>query len=143
MKTINLLVAGLLMSSAVQFAKADAGSPTLYDQLGGKPAITKVVDGMLAHVGADKRINHFFANANIPHLKMMLIEQICAGSGGPCTYTGRSMPDAHKGMNIRSDDFNALVEDLQMSLADNNVPTSQGNQLLAILAPLKKDVDHK
>ncbi|MHB1677432.1 MAG: group I truncated hemoglobin [Sulfuriferula sp.] len=142
MKKMSAILTGLLMVGAVQLATA-ADTPTLYDQLGGKPAIKKVVDDMITHVAADTRINSFFANANIPHLKMELVSQICAGTGGPCTYTGQSMQAAHKGMNIDSAQFNALVEDLQLSLADNHVPIGLGNQLLAILAPMKKDIDHK
>jgi len=40
----------------------------------------------------------------------MLVDQICQATGGPCTYTGRSMPDALKGMHITEADFNALVK---------------------------------
>lgn len=142
MKKTSVIFAGLLMLGAVPMLAA-ADSTTLYDQLGGKPAITKIVDGMVGHIAGDTRINSFFANANMPRLKMLLVEQICADTGGPCAYTGKSMADAHKGMNIDSAQFNALVEDLQLSFADNNVPIGAGNKLLAILAPMKKDVDRK
>src|SRR5262249_30624241 len=66
-------------------------SASLYDRLGGKPAITAVVDQFVTNVAGDKRINAFFADADIPHLKMELVDQICQASGGPCTYTGRDM----------------------------------------------------
>ena len=65
-----------------------ASGPTLYEQLGGKPAITKVVHDMIMNVAADSRINHFFAKTNIPHLQMELVNQVCEGTGGPCKYTG-------------------------------------------------------
>ena len=60
----------------------------------------------------DSRTNARFAGANIPRLKLMLVDQICAASGGPCTYTGRDMASAHRGMNIIEGEFNALVGDL-------------------------------
>jgi hemoglobin len=60
-------------------------SSSLYDRLGGKGAITAVVDDFVENVAADKRINGRFANANIPHLKEKLVEQFCAGSVGPCS----------------------------------------------------------
>ena len=66
---------------------------TLYERLGGKPAITAVVDEFVANVAADKRVNSFFADVNIPRLKRLLVEQICQASGGPCKYSGRSMND--------------------------------------------------
>ena len=125
-------------------AQAQAGSgPTLYEQLGGKPAITKVVHDMIVNVAADNRINHFFAKTNIPHLQMELVNQVCEGTGGPCKYTGLSMQQAHAGMNLSTADFNALVEDLQKSMDSNNVPLGLQNQLLAILAPMEPDVVHK
>ncbi|NNM65399.1 MAG: group 1 truncated hemoglobin [Burkholderiales bacterium] len=120
-----------------------ASSPTLYEQLGGKPAITMVVHDMLANVVADNRINHDFARTNIPHLQMELVSQICEATGGPCKYTGLNMQQAHKGMNLKTADFNALVEDLQKSMNSNSVPLGLQNQLLAILAPMEPDVVHK
>ncbi|MBP6607191.1 MAG: group 1 truncated hemoglobin, partial [Nitrospira sp.] len=42
---------------------------SLYDRLGGKTAITAVVDDFVGRVAADTRINGKFANANIPRLK--------------------------------------------------------------------------
>lgn len=120
-----------------------ASSPTLYAQLGGKPAITMVVHDMLANVVADNRINHYFVRTNIPHLQMELISQICEVTGGPCQYTGLNMQQAHKGMNLKTADFNALVEDLQKSMNSNNVPLGLQNQLLNVLAPMEPDVVHK
>ena len=142
MKKMSVILAGLLLAGSVQLAVA-ADNPSDYDQMGGKPVITKIVDGMVNRVTTDPRISSFFANTNIPRLKMLLVEQFCVETGGPCTYTGRSMSDAHKGMNVDSAQFNALVEDLQLSLAENNIPIGLGNRLLAKLAPMKKDVDHK
>ena len=142
MKPIRILLVGALTALSLNVAMA-ADNPGLYDQLGGKPGITKIIDGMMTHILEDRRIKAVFANANIPHLKMMLVEQVCADTGGPCTYTGESMREAHKGMNINSAQFNALVEDLQKSFVDNDVPIGAGNKLLAILAPMKKDVDHQ
>jgi hemoglobin len=82
----------------------------------GNEAITAVVDDFVGRVGNDGRINGTFANANIPNLKAMLVEQICAGSGGPCTYTGREMKATHAGMPITNEQFDALVGDLVTAL---------------------------
>src|SRR2546425_7499847 len=85
-----------------------AGPSPLYDRLGGKPAISAVVDGFVTKVAADKRINGYFWNADVVNLKAMLFEQICAASGGPCRYTGKDMKTAHAGMNIKDGEFTAL-----------------------------------
>ena len=141
MKRISIVLAGLLAAISINFAQA--ADQTLYDQLGGKPGVTKIIDDFVGNVLGDNRINGFFANANIPRLKMLLVEQVCAEAGGGCTYTGKNMVDSHKGMKINSADFNALVEDLQKSLQSNNLPIGAQNRLLAILAPMKRDVDNK
>src|SRR5690349_18894162 len=93
-----------------------AASSSLYERLGKKEAITAVVDDFVGRVANDGRINGRFANANIPHLKAMLVEQICATSGGPCTYTGRDMKTTHIGMAITNEQFDALVGDLVTTL---------------------------
>jgi len=113
---------------------------TLYERLGGKPAITAVVDDFVGNVAADNRINGFFAKTDIPRLKQLLVEQICAGSGGPCTYTGRDMRAAHDGMGVRDVHFSALVEDLVKTLDKFKVPQREKDELLAVLGPMKNDI---
>ena len=113
---------------------------SLYDRLGGQPAITAVVDDFVANVAADHRINRFFAKANIGRLKARLVEQICQGTGGPCTYTGGDMRSVHAGMGIQAKHFNALVEDLGKSLNKFKVPAREQRELVAILGPMKRDI---
>jgi hemoglobin len=93
-----------------------AKEKSLYERLGGKPAITAVVDDFVARVAADRRINRFFANTDITPFKARLVDQICEASGGPCKYTGQDMQTAHQGMGISNADFDALVEDLVAAL---------------------------
>ena len=100
----------------------ETGMASLYDQLGGEPVVALVVDTFIAHVAADAKINWFFADTDIPALKASLNDQICAATGGPCTYTGGSMKDVHAGMAITDDEFNALVGDLLGALDELGVP---------------------
>ena len=116
---------------------------SLYQRLGGKDAITAVVDDFIGNVAGDARINKRFANANIPRLKTLLVEQICAASGGPCTYTGRDMTTAHTGMNIQSAEFDALVEDLVKSLDKFKVPAREKGELLGALGGMKPAIVNK
>ena len=117
-----------------------AADKSLYDRLGGKQAITAVVEDFVGRVAADSRINGKFATANIPRLKMLLVEQICQASGGPCTYTGRDMKTTHAGMGISGDDFDALVGDLVATLNKFKVGEREKNELLGALGPMKKDI---
>ena len=137
----RILALGMLVvlaaCSSMMESKPEA---SLYDRLGGKPAITAVVDDFVGNVAADSRINGFFARANVPHLKMMLVDQICEASGGPCKYTGRDMKSAHAGMGVGDAQFGALVEDLVKSLDKFKVPAREKNELLAALGSMKKDI---
>lgn len=113
---------------------------SLYDRLGGKPAITAVVDEFIGNVAGDTRINKRFATADIPRLKRMLVDQICQATGGPCSYTGASMKEAHKGMKISDAEFGALVEDLIKSLDTFKVPAQEKGELLTALGGMKGDI---
>ena len=117
-----------------------ATTRSLYDRLGGKAAITAVVDTFVARVAADSRINKKFARTNIPRLKTMLVDQVCAQTGGPCTYTGRSMKEAHRGMRVTEGEFNALVEDLVAALNRFNVPKREQDELVGALGSMKGDI---
>jgi len=119
---------------------AETAQPSLYQRLGGTDAITLVVDDFVANVAADARINAFFANTDIPHLKKMLVEQICQATGGPCTYSGKDMVTVHTGMHITEDQFNALVEDLVKSLDKYKVGAQEKNELLTALGSMKGDI---
>jgi hemoglobin len=113
---------------------------SLYDRLGGKPAVTAVVDDFVGNVASDTRINQRFSGTNIPRLKMMLVDQICQASGGPCTYTGKSMVEAHRGMNIQDSEFTALVDDLVKSLDKFKVGPQEKTELLGALGSLKPQI---
>jgi truncated hemoglobin YjbI len=118
---------------------------TLYSRLGGKKAITAVVNEFVNNCATDTRINKFFADTakdpkRLAKFKTNLVNQICAASGGPCKYTGKDMKTAHKGMGITDADFNALVEDLVKALDKFKVGATEKNELLGALGPMKGDI---
>src|SRR5207249_65847 len=109
MKRMIVILAVISMFVAMA-ATASAQEKKLYDRLGGKDAITAVVDEFVGRVAADARINKKFGKSNIPRVKSELVDQICNASGGPCKYTGRDMKTTHKNMGVTNGEFNALVE---------------------------------
>lgn len=114
---------------------------SLYERLGGETGIKAVVkDFVEQRVAKDDRINKFFLNADIPGLETKLYEQICAASGGGCTYTGKDMKTAHAGMGVKEADFNALVEDLVKALDNAHVADADKQALLSVLGPMKSDI---
>jgi len=133
----------LLLGACASMESQQVSPKSLYERLGGKGAITAVVDDFVARVAADERINGFFADANIPRLKMQLGAQICQASGGPCKYTGRDMKTAHSGMGVTDAAFDALVGDLVAALDKFKVGEQEKKELLSVLGPMKKDIVEK
>ena len=121
-------------------AAGPGASAKLFDRLGGRPALEAVVDDFLGRVEGDERINASFAGSHVPRLRQRLIELLCAGTGGGCTYTGRDMKTVHTGMGITSAQFDALAGHLVATLDKFKVPQREKGELLAIVGPMKKDI---
>ena len=85
-------------------------------------------------------MNQSFAKVDLKRVKRLLAEQICSLTGGGCTYTGDSMAEVHAGHNIRDAEFFGLVEKMRVIMIRNGIALRERNELLAILAPMKRDV---
>ena len=126
------------------FAQGSAAMATapagLYQALGEKPGITRLMDDFVNRVVKDPRIGGHFKDVKPAALKESLTDQICQLSGGPCKYEGADMKSAHADMDINKGHFNALVEVLQSAMDAQGIPFAQQNRLLALLAPMHRDV---
>jgi len=134
---VAAILFGLAGCSGMQ---QSSGEASLYQRLGGKPAISAVVDDFIGNIAEDRRVNLFFAHADPARLKQMLVDQICEGTGGPCKYTGRDMKSAHQDMAITEAHFNWVAEALVKSLNKFKVPAKEQNELVAILGSMKNDI---
>lgn len=119
---------------------APATAAGLYAALGEKPGIVRLMDDFVDRVVKDPRIGGHFKDVNAAALKGKLTDQICQLSGGPCKYEGADMKSVHADMDIRKGHFNALVEVLQSAMDAQGIPFAQQNRLLALLAPMHRDV---
>lgn len=128
-----LVAASLLLGSGAHAA-------SLFDDLGGEPNLTRIVDGMVARSLADPRIKDIFDNTNTDRLRRHLKGLFCEVSGGPCRYTGQTMVGSHAHLGLRMRDMNAVVEHLRDSMEESGVPFRAQNRLLALLAPLHRDI---
>jgi hemoglobin len=113
---------------------------SLYERLGGRDAITAVVDDFVARCAADGRINGKFARTDIPRLKAGLVDQVSEAAGGPFTYSGRDMRTTHDGMAVTGGEFDALVADLVATLDQFGVGEAEKGELLGALAPMRADI---
>ena len=147
--TLGLAVMACMGAPAVLAQAAPASNATmdataapagLYLALGEKPGITRLVDDFVNRVVKDPRIGGHFKDVKPQALKDSLTDQICQLSGGPCKYEGADMKSAHADMDINKGHFNALVEVLQSAMDAQGIPFVQQNRLLALLAPMHRDV---
>lgn len=136
------MLLALLFSFSLS-AASGAADLSAFNDFGGQPGLVKVVDDLMVNLLADPRTRPFFEKADQVRIKEKLVEQFCAELEGPCTYTGKTMKRSHKGHEINTTHFYALVEALQVSMSANRVPQRAQNKLLAKLAPMHKDIINK
>ena len=137
-KSVRLLGGGLVALSLG--ASAFAADKTLYERLGGKPALQAVVGELWNNVAADARINGRFKNTKPEAFGGQLVDFLCQASGGPCQYKGKDMKAAHTGMKLTDAEFNALAEDTTKALDKFKVPAKEKGEVIGLLASLKGDV---
>lgn len=112
----------------------------VFDDFGGMAGMTALMDDFMVIMLDDPRLRPFFENSDQPRIKRQLAEQFCGILGGGCTYTGRDMQATHSAFAIDRADFNALIEDLQIAMNRRGIPFRSQNKLLAILAPMHREV---
>lgn len=120
---------------------ADKG--TMYQQLGEKQGITGVVDKLLVLIARDELLNKRFVDVDIPIFREHLIEQLCQVADGPCEYTGGTMSEVHRGLNISDSEFNRLVTHLREAMTQQQIPYVTQNRLLSTLAPMHSEVTYQ
>lgn len=117
-----------------------AADDLLYQELGGRDAIQRFTNDFYERMLKDARIARFFDGINMVYLKQVLADYFCVVAGGPCTYDGVSMTNAHAHLGIARADFNALVENLQQAMDAAGVPFATQNKLLARMAFFHRDI---
>ncbi len=133
----RILSIGLGFSTMLMAPMAAHADANYYNEFGQRPGLNAVVGDMLKNVLADDRIKAYFTNANIPVLHASLVNQFCMLEGGPCQFN-ENMQKIHQSLGITQAAFNALAEDLQKAMRENNIPLSAQNNLLSKLAPMEQ-----
>ena len=113
---------------------------SLYDRLGGLDAINAVTESWVARVGGDDRANGKFARTDIARLKKEVADQLCEATGGPCTYTGRSMRETHVGMKTTAGEFDVVMQHLGATLDELHIPRPEQDELVGLLRPMRDDI---
>jgi len=134
----RMFFSGVLLVCMHLLPASTFAADSLYVRLGGKPVITQVVEQTIGSVARNPKVNQSFDKVNLKRLNEKLVEQICSLTDGGCTYTGDDMKRVHQGLKISEREFNALVEALRKALDAQGVGEREKNELLSILAPMKR-----
>jgi len=138
------IVSGLcLLAVAASAGETPKKAPTLYQRLGGYDAIAAVTDDFIVRLATDPTLSRFFVGvgeASEKRIRQLVVDQICAATGGPCLYIGRDMKEVHKGLGISEKDWQTSVDLLVATLDKFEVGKQEKDELLAIVGTLKEQV---
>ena len=98
------------------------------------------MDDVIDRTSRDPRTARSFKDVKLARVKEKLREQLCELSGGPCRYTGDPMKAVHQGLKNTESEFYLMVQFLRDALANAGVGEGEKNELLKLLAPMKRDI---
>ena len=134
------------------------GASSLYERLGGVFAIAAVVDRFsdaiitdrIAGQGSDNpelREWHTKELGRLPGLKFMRTLWLCTAAGGPFIYSptrpghdNLGLEEAHRGLHIAPEEFDAVAAILARTLDEFQVPATEKGEVLAAFAAHKGEV---
>lgn len=116
---------------------------SLYERLGSYGGIVAIIDNLLPRAQKDNQLGRFWKNRGRDGLvreRQLLIDYLCASTGGPRLYTGRDMRTTHAGMNISEEDWSAFIGHAGETLAFLQIPPQECHEFSAIVIGLKNDI---
>jgi len=116
---------------------------SLFDRLGGKEGIAKVVEALMKRLTGDKALAKRFTvlkGAKLEKFKQGLADQICEEAGGECKYAGKPMEEVHKAMKIKEEDWNAFLVDLKGALDDEKIGETEQADLISTFGKFREEI---
>jgi len=144
--TIRLGLA--LTGLAAMLAGCASGGPapsvkngrTLYQRLGGMPAIKALVIGVKDRAVSDPRTREYFKGFDPEPIVEHFIQLACVATGGPCKYEGRPMKQVHKGLHITNAAFDAFMEDILFTAKKLKVKQAEQDEVAGLFNATRKDI---
>lgn len=149
-RRLRLSLSGIMLSLGLFFAsiplinaEEEQEEKSLYHRLGGYDAIAAVTDDFIGRLVSDPQLGRFFighSNDSKKKMRQLIVDQLCAVTGGPCVYIGRDMKTVHEGLNITEADWDLSVQLLIASLNKFKVPQKEKDEFLNLASSLKGDI---
>ncbi len=116
---------------------------SLYERLGGYDAIAAVVAALMVRIKDDDKLRRFYDHRGadgIAREEQLLVDFLCASSGGPMVYTGRDMKTVHIGMRLDEDDWKRAMVHLTATLEAFEVPEQGKGEVMSFHENLKTEI---
>jgi hemoglobin len=122
---------------------APSSGPTLYKRLGGYDVIAAAIDGMLRRQRADPTLAHFStgrSDDSRQRTRQLLVDQLCALTGGRCLYTGRDMKSSHQGLGITEEDWRKVLANMRESMTELAIAPKEQDEVIALWTRYKSEI---
>lgn len=116
---------------------------SLYERLGGAPAVEAAVDLFYRKVLDDTRISAYFDDTDMDAQRAKQKAFLTMAFGGPDQYSGADLRTAHAPLVERGMDgshFDAVAEHLQATLSELDIPAELAGEVMTIAASTRDDV---
>lgn len=113
---------------------------SLYERLGGEDAIRNIAGDIFDNHSKNDVVKARYQDSDRAQVVQLVTEFLCAGTGGPQTYTGAGMLDAHRGMNINEQEYMEVLDDILAALDENGVGDREKQELLMIAYSLRGEI---
>ncbi len=123
----------------------DPVDPTLYKRLGEIEGVTNLVDQFIVAILGDPELKQRFlptvsSTERFDLFRLNLIDQFCEAAEGPCIYKGKTMYEAHLGMDITKQEFDFVVNALINTMNDLNINSFDQQHILRLFGPMEEDI---
>jgi hemoglobin len=116
---------------------------SLYERLGGYDAMFAVTNDLLDRMEKDPQLGRFWQHRSedgVKRERQLIVDFLCASSGGPLYYKGRDMKLSHKGMRISESDWTIFLNHADATLKAFNVPQAEYDEVVAFVQSTKADI---
>ena len=146
-RILNLFLAmsALFLVACASLTETNKSTPekvqntSLFQRIGGLPVLTKIVDESINEISNSPRTKRSFDGVKLAPLKESIVMQLCKITDGGCIYEGETMLNSHRDAKISEAEFDAFVDIFRKTLT-RHLATREKNELLKILAPMKRDI---
>jgi len=117
--------------------------PSLYRRLGGYDVIAAAIDGMLMRQRSDPQLARFGTGRSEDSRqrgRQLLVDQLCALTGGPCVYTGRDMKSSHQGLGITESEWQRVMQFMRDAMSELKIPPREQDEVIALWTGYKAEI---